>query len=102
MTSTCKSMFLPAVQTGATSGTVNSTLNYTIKRFPLKVTVSTSWDGASIGSIVTTSQGTATGSSKIPASPMGAHTIKWKYGNWQVTKSFTVKPRIKITPSAVS
>jgi hypothetical protein len=101
VSSVCTSMFLPAVQAGPTSGTVNSTLNYTIKRFPLKVTSTIFWDGVSIGSVLTTSQGTATSSFKIPASPMGPHTIKWKYGKWEVSKTFTVKPRIKLIPSDV-
>jgi hypothetical protein len=91
---------LPAVQVSATSGTVNSTLNYTIKHYPQKVTVQVRWDGTAIDSVVTNNQAQASDSVKIPAAPMGTHTLKWTYGKWAASSNFTVKPRIKITPSS--
>jgi hypothetical protein len=89
----------PAVQVSATSGTVNSTLNYTIKHYPQKVTVQVRWDGAAIDSVVTNDQAQASGSVQVPASPMGKHTLKWTYGKWSASSAYTVKPRIKVTPS---
>ena len=90
----------PAVVVNTTSGTVNSTLNYTIKRYPQNVTVQIRWDGTSFDSVVTDDQAHAADSLHIPASPMGDHLLKWTYGKWVSGITYTVKPRIKITPSS--
>jgi hypothetical protein len=99
LTSICSYPLGPYPTLSATSGTVNSTLDFTLHRYPLGVTVPITWDGVPIGSVATNDQGQGPGSLKIPASPMGKHTLRFVYGHWTSAISYTVKPRIKITPS---
>jgi hypothetical protein len=101
-TATCSSLWPEAVETSATTGTVNSKLNYTIMRYPRELAVPITWDGVVIGEAHTDATARATGSFKIPAAPLGPHTIQWKYGHWDAKITFTVKPRIKVIPNTVS
>jgi hypothetical protein len=96
----CGSYWKPIVETNAIAGTVNSTLNYGIGLFPLSTPVSVKWDGATIGSVTTTNEGTATGSLRIPAAPMGTHKLTFSTGHWTASANFTVKPRIKLIPNS--
>jgi hypothetical protein len=96
----CGSYWKPEVKTSATAGTVNSPLNYALALYPLSVPVSVKWDGATIASVSTTDQGTATGSLRIPAAPLGTHKLTFSTGHWVASANFTVKPRIKLIPSA--
>jgi hypothetical protein len=41
-----------------------------------------------------------TDSLRIPAAPMGSHTLQWRYGTWSTSINYIVKPRIKIIPDA--
>lgn len=95
----CSSLFPPSNSVSATTGTVNSTLDYTGRRFPWNVTVLVRWDGEVIDSVGTNGSGTGYGSLTIPADTIGPHTIQWKYGKWATSRVFTVKPRIKIIPN---
>jgi hypothetical protein len=95
----CDSPWPPTVEVSATSGTVNSPLNYWLDLYPLGVSVNVKWDGKVISSTDTNNKGQAFASGPVPASPMGPHTVKFTYGHWTSTATFTVKPRIKLTPS---
>jgi hypothetical protein len=95
----CGSYWKPAVTTSASSGTVNSTLTYALDLYPLSVPVSVKWDGATITSVNTTNQGTASGSLRIPAAPLGTHKLTFSTGHWNASATFTVKPRIKVIPT---
>ncbi|MFL5758544.1 MAG: hypothetical protein ACJ789_02330 [Thermomicrobiales bacterium] len=95
----CGSAFPPEATISATTGTVNSTVAYQLKQYPLQVAVAAKWDGASIATISTTKEGTAAGTLLVPAAPMGTHKLTFTYGHWIAAKTFTVKPRIKLSPS---
>jgi hypothetical protein len=97
--SVCGGMKPPFVGVNTSTGTVNSTCQFTLQWYPRSVSVPITWDGTTIGSVLTGSNGQAMGSFKIPASPMGNHSVHWKYGHWDAKITYTVKPRIKITPS---
>jgi hypothetical protein len=79
--SICGRLWSPSVTPSATSGIVGSKLNFTIQRYPLNVNVPITWDGKTIGSVITDSYATGVGSMQIPAAPMGPHTVHWKYGH---------------------
>jgi hypothetical protein len=95
----CGSSFPPSATLSATSGTVNSPVSYQLKQYPLKVAVAVKWDGATIATVSTTKEATATGSLLIPAAPMGPHKLSFTYGHWNASQTYTVKPRIKVIPS---
>jgi len=98
--STCKSPFQSTVITSARSGVVNSVLAYKLLYFPLGSSVSVRWDANQLTTVFTSSSGDAVSSLRIPAVPMGTHKLKWSAGSWSATSSFTVVPRITLTPSA--
>jgi hypothetical protein len=98
----CSSYWKPSASLTATTGTVNATVGYQLARYPFEVPVSIKWDGASIGSVTTSKEGTATGSLFVPASPMGTHKLTFSTGHWTASATYTVKPRIKLIPSTVS
>jgi hypothetical protein len=100
--SVCGSLWGPFTTVNATNGTVNSTLNYTVHRYPVHVTVNTRWDGTVIDSVVTGNNAAGSGNFKIPAAPIGPHLLQFKYGKWVSSVVFTIKPRIKIIPSGVA
>ena len=99
LTSVCNYPLGPYPTLDATSGSVNSTLNFLLHRYPLNVNVPITWDGVAIGTVMTNDLGQGPGSLKIPAAPMGPHTLRFLYGHWTSAITYTVKPRIKVTPS---
>jgi hypothetical protein len=100
--SVCGGLKSSSVVPSATTGSVNSTTGFTLQYFPTKTVVPITWDGKQIGSILTGSGSFTDGSFIVPAAPMGPHTVQWKYGHWSTKITYTVKPRIKVIPSAVS
>jgi hypothetical protein len=101
-TPVCASLFPPHASVSSTSGTVNSSLNYAIYRYPLGVTVQVRWDGTSIGTTHTFATATGVGSLHIPASPKGVHKLSFTYGSWSSSVNYTIKPRIKLIPDTVA
>ena len=100
--SACNPTVPPLVVASASEGTVQSPLSFSIRYFPSKVTVFIRWDGIqSIGSITTTAAGDGSGVVRIPAAPMGTHTLKWQYDSWADSATYTIKPRIKVIESTV-
>jgi hypothetical protein len=100
--SVCGGLRSPSVVTNTSTGTVNSTTSFTLQYFPTKTVVPILWDGKQIGSILTGPTSFTDGSFVVPAAPTGPHTVQWKYGHWSTKITYTVKPRIKLIPSAVS
>jgi hypothetical protein len=100
--STCRSPYLGTVKTSLKQGTVNSVVNYNLLYFPKNTFVSVRWDGTQMDSVFTSASGDVSNSLTIPAAPMGSHQIRWVSGEFTATSSFTVVPRIKLTPSTVA
>jgi hypothetical protein len=99
--SVCGKLRSPLVAANPMTGTVNTTCSFTLEFYPRSVSVPITWDGNVIGSVLTSSTDSfSDGSFKIPASPMGPHSVHWKYGHWDSTITYTVKPRIKVIPSS--
>jgi hypothetical protein len=92
----------PTVSLSSNRGTVQSPIGYTLRYYPIETSVALLWDGKSLGSVATTASGTAASSLPAPAAPMGTHQLQWTAGNWRSAASFTIVPRIKLIPSAVS
>jgi hypothetical protein len=102
LASFCGSHLPPFTTASATTGTVNSTLTFLLHRYPINVPVPITWDGAPMGTVMTNLEAQGPGSLKIPAAPKGNHTLRFKYGHWDSTVIFTIKPRIKIIPNTVA
>ncbi|MGH2558592.1 MAG: hypothetical protein ACRDJH_05970, partial [Thermomicrobiales bacterium] len=97
----CDSTNSPAATVSNVGGTVNSWLAFDLFYFPIDAPLQVRWDSASLDSVQTDDRGEVHGRVRIPAAPMGVHTIRWFTGNWTVSESFTVVPRIKVTPGSV-
>jgi hypothetical protein len=101
-TNECGSPFLPPTAVLIPpSGTVNSTAFYAADRFPINVTVNVRWDGTLIASAYSGTDARVNAPFKVPAAPMGNHTVTFTYSHWKSSATFTVKPRIKVIPSTV-
>jgi hypothetical protein len=96
----CYSPYHPTASLSPTSGIVGSSVAYSVSSFPPNTTVSAKWDGKALTSVKTGSGGKASSHFTVPAAPMGTHTIRWTAGSLAAQRTFTVTPRIKITPSA--
>jgi hypothetical protein len=96
----CSSPYSPSASLTPTSGIVGSTVSFSTSSFPANTSLTVKWDSTTLGSISTNSSGQAFGSFKAPAAPMGAHTVRWSTGSFAAQRTFTVTPRIKLTPSA--
>jgi hypothetical protein len=94
----CYSPYHPAASLSPTSGIVGSSVAYSVSSFPPNTTVSAKWDGKALTSVKTNSSGNASSHFTVPAAPMGKHTIRWTAGSLAAQRTFTVTPRIKITP----
>jgi hypothetical protein len=89
----------PRATISPATGTVNTTVQYTISGFPANVRVPITFDGVPIGSVMTDGAGAGSGSFKIPAAPKGPHEVRWKRGNADVAQTFTIKSRINVIPN---
>jgi hypothetical protein len=97
----CGSLYPTYGNISQSSGAVGSLVYYDVHRFPLFVSIGVRWDGTAIDQFTHARSGIDGGGSfKVPASPMGPHTVQLKYGTWVVSKTFTVKPRIRVSPSS--
>jgi hypothetical protein len=99
--SACISPLPPSVSTSADRGVVQSTLQYSLRYFPIDVSAAVRWDGKSLGTVKTTSSGGAIGTFQIPAAPLGNHEVRWTAGTWSADASFTIVPRIKVIEGTV-
>jgi hypothetical protein len=84
------------------SGTVNSTANFSVSTYPPNTTIALRWDGTVLATFHTNSSGNASGSFVVPAAPMGTHTVRLSVGSIGTERTFTVIPRIKVIPGEVS
>jgi hypothetical protein len=92
---------LPAIaQLEFPQGIVGSSLRFRIFRFPNDPGVGIFFDGKKIGSVATDVSGVAAGSFIVPAAPMGAHTVRFFRFGRNATQTFSIKPRIRLIPSA--
>jgi hypothetical protein len=98
--SVCGRLRSPSVVANTTTGIVGSTTSFTLQYFPTNTLVPITWDGKQIGSAWIGSGSFSDGSFKVPAAPMGPHTVHWKYGHWDAKATYTVKPSIKLSPSS--
>lgn len=96
----CYNPYHPTASLTPSNGIVGSTVSFSTSSFPAITSLSVKWDGTSLGSISTNSSGKALGTFKVPAAPMGTHTVRWSTGSLAAQRTFTVVPRIKIRPSA--
>jgi hypothetical protein len=99
VTDACYPVKPATAQLGAAEGTVGSSIPFNIARFPHDPNVGIYFDGSKLGTVATDLSGSAWSSLVVPAAPMGKHTIKfYRYGR-NATATYTVKPRIKVSPS---
>jgi hypothetical protein len=100
VTNACKPLHAATAVLGKSEGTVGSSIPFKIDYFPSDPNVGIYFDGTKMGTIATDSWGTANGSFVVPAAPMGARTVKFYRLGRTVSKTFTIKPRIKLIPSS--
>lgn len=100
--SACVSPDQPVVTGEPDRGIVNRRYEYQLVYFPINAKVNVRWDGDRLGTVATNDRGQAMSSFRIPAAPMGPHTIRWFTGTWTVSTTFTIAPRIKVIPGTVA
>jgi hypothetical protein len=100
VTNACKPLYAATAVLGNSEGTVGSSIPFKIDYFPTDPSVGIYFDGQKIGTVATDAWGTANGSFVVPAAPMGKHTIKFYRLGRTVSKTFAIKPRIKLIPSS--
>ncbi len=88
----------PRVALSTQRSTVNTALRIDLAGFPANKPVEVSFAGVTVASITTTSGGTATATIAVPAKPQGTYEIRAAVDTTTATASFTVAPRIKLTP----
>ncbi|MGH2531717.1 MAG: hypothetical protein ACRDJW_05370 [Thermomicrobiales bacterium] len=98
----CYSLFDPVAAISPERGTVNASVGYAIAFYPIDVPVTVRWDSMTLGSTRTDFFGSSAGTLRVPAAPMGNHTVSFLAGEWQAATTFTVVPRIKIIPGEAS
>jgi hypothetical protein len=95
----CAPLVKPVSSLSPTTGPVNTSVSYRLHYFPIGIPVTATWDGRALTTATTDQNGRATGTFKVPdGQVMGPHTVSFTAGSWQATKTYTVKPRIKVTP----
>jgi hypothetical protein len=100
VTDACYPAIPASVSLASAHGIVGSTVAFQALRFPQDPAVSIYFDGGKIGSFATDIFGNGAGNFIVPAAPMGPHTVKlYRYGR-SAKATFTVKPRIKVSPSS--
>jgi len=80
--------------------TVNTALRIDLAGFPANRSVVVTFAGVTVASITTTTGGTATATIAVPAKPQGTYEIRAAVDTTTATASFTVAPRIKLSPGA--
>jgi hypothetical protein len=94
----CASPILPKVAAPEVRGIVNSAFPFHLVYFPINRAVNVRFDGRDVGPVQTDDRGEVVGSFRIPAMPMGNYDVRWFTGDWNARASFTIIPRIKLTP----
>jgi hypothetical protein len=99
ITDACSPFLPPTASIDPSQGIVGTHVSFSLTRFPTDPTVGIYFDGTKIGSVASDAHGNADGSFIVPAAPMGPHTVRFYRFGRNATAQFTIKPRIKITPS---
>lgn len=81
-------------------GTVGTSFSMTGHGFPAGATATLSFAGAAVGSGVVGSNGLVTLSGVVPTATLGAKTVTISAGGQSASASFTVKPRITLSPNS--
>lgn len=84
----------------ATRGTVNSTLRVELAGFPADAYVELAFAGATVATMTTGGDGTATTWFVVPAKPQGVYQIRAVGGAADVVATYAIAPRIKVMPGA--
>ncbi len=79
-------------------GTVNTWIAATISDFPPSHSLNVRWDGALLGTFPIDSVGNATAKFRVPASPIGNHTVRLSATGVAKVVEYEVAPRIKLIP----
>jgi subtilisin family serine protease len=92
------------VRLSPTSGVVGTTLKVGLRGYGSKEKIDVLWkNGASntvVASVTASSSGNANASFVIPASLGGSHTVTGKGARGSATATFTVQPRLTVSPSS--
>jgi hypothetical protein len=83
--------------------TVNVTVRVTGRFFPISAPVQLNWNGSTLATLTSDSQGTVSGSFRVPATPMGGYQVSLVAGSWWVSSAtLTVAPRVKVIPDTAA
>ncbi len=89
---------IPAVVVSPNTGRVDTNVKAAISGFPAQITVWIKFDDTVITKLTSSSTGGGTVTFKIPAAPKGVHTIKAVAGKVAAATTFTMSPRIRLSP----
>jgi hypothetical protein len=92
----------PTVRLSPTAGYVGDKVGVSISGFPKNRMVTVAWDGKTIATIQSSSTGNGTTSFKVPTARKGAHTVSAAAGSASAKASFTVNPKLRLSPSSVT
>ena len=91
----------PKVRLSPTSGYVGDTVAVSVSGFPKNRAVTLAWDGKTIATIKSSAAGDGASTFDVPVAKKGAHTVSATAGGTAASASFSVKPRIRLSPSTV-
>lgn len=88
----------PAITISKTSGIVGTSVTVKATGFPASATLSLKWDGVQVGSARSDRAGAASFTLRVPAAIAGAHKIAVSTTGKTKSKTFTVLPRMTLSP----
>src|SRR5215211_3610770 len=88
----------PTITISPTTGRVDTNLKVTVAGFPANVTVSIKFDDTVMTKLTSSSTGGGTTYFKVPAGPKGPHIVKAVAGSISAKTTFTMIPRIRLSP----
>jgi parallel beta-helix repeat protein len=91
-----------AVTLSPIRGTVNTWATATITGFPPSHSLYVRWDGTLLGTFPINSSGQATAKFRIPASPIGVHSVRLSATGVAKVVDYEVVPRIKLIPGVAA
>ncbi|MFL5761933.1 MAG: right-handed parallel beta-helix repeat-containing protein [Thermomicrobiales bacterium] len=91
-----------AVTLASTRGTVNSWVTATVSGFPPSHSLYIRWDGVLIGTFAIDIAGKATAKFRVPAAPIGVHSVRLSATGAAKVVAYEVAPRIKLIPSTAA
>jgi len=89
----------PVVKVYPTSGTVGFPVKVAFSGFPKNATLTVTWDGKSLATTKTSVAGDGSVAIHVPIGKKGSHKVKATVGSTSATTTFTIVPKLTLTPT---